>query len=341
MDRHDRPFPQPFEQRTTRHDRHCCVVTGAAGFIGSRLVTRLLREGWSVVGIDGFTDSYDPAEKRARAASLSRIGGFTMVTGDLADMELEPCFDGAEVVFHLAGRAGVRASFDIEPRYVHDNVVATEAVLSAARAAGVRRVVYASSSSVYGNGPTPFREEARPEPISPYGRTKLEAERMCLEAADVVLETVALRYFTVYGPGQRPDMGLRIFAEAALGGRPLTLFGNGTQRRDFTYVDDVVAATISAADAHASGLAVNVGGGSSVTLLQVLDLLRRLVARDVRVQMLPVARGDVHATEADATRAAALLQFRPEVAFEAGFRAEVAWVRDRRESAELEEARSA
>ena len=337
----DQSWTQSFRQRTTRHDRRRCVVTGAAGFIGSHLVGRLLGTRWSVLGIDAFTDSYDPVEKRERAAALRPLGGITMVTGDLVETDLAPLFEGAEVVFHLAGRAGVRPSFDIEHRYAHDNVLATDAVLSAARSAGVRRVVYASSSSVYGNAQTPFREDARPAPISPYGRTKLEAEAMCLAAAGSGLEAVALRYFTVYGPGQRPDMGLRIFAEAALGGRPVTLFGDGSQRRDFTHVSDIVSATIAAADAPVSGLAVNVGGGSSVTLLEVMDLLRGFVAREVEIAALPVARGDVHATEADLARAASLLGFRAEVPFEVGFRNEVAWVRDRMERLEMEEARSA
>ena len=337
----NRPLASPLRRPLPETTRRRCVVTGAAGFIGSQLATRLHEQGWAVTGIDGFTDSYDPVEKHQRAAALERLGGVSIVVGDLVTSNLESLFDGAEVVFHLAGRAGVRASFDIETRYVHDNVTATEAVVAAARPGGVRRIVYASSSSVYGNSPTPFREDLPPAPISPYGRTKLEAERLCLEAASSGLEAVALRYFTVYGPGQRPDMGLRIFAEAALHGRPLTVFGDGTQRRDFTYVDDIVDATIAAADAPASGLAVNIGGGSSVTLLEVLDLLGSLVARPVDVRFHPFARGDVLATEADSTRAASLLGFRAHVPFERGFRAEVAWVRDRSELVQAEEARSA
>ena len=340
MDSPDR-HPTRDEPLVATGPRRRCVVTGAAGFIGSRLSTRLAEEGWTVVGIDGFTDSYDPLEKRARAAALARLGAVTMITGDLAEMDLEAHFGGAEVIFHLAGRAGVRPSFDIESRYVHDNIAVTEAVVSAARRAGVRRVVYASSSSIYGDSPTPFREEAAPAPISPYGRTKLAAERICLAAAGDALETVALRYFTVYGPGQRPDMGLRIFAEAALSGRPLTLLGDGTQSRDFTYVDDIVSATVAAADRPVSGLAINVGGGSTVTLIEVVDLLSRLVGRTLDVEIHPFARGDVRATEADTTRAARLLGFRARVPFEAGLSAQVTWVRERLESIETQEARSA
>jgi nucleoside-diphosphate-sugar epimerase len=264
-----------------------------------------------------------------RAAGLARVEGTTLAVGDLAEMDLARVFEGAEVVFHLAGRAGVRSSFVLEERYVHDNVTATDRVLDAARRAGVRRVVFASSSSVYGDGDAPFREEAVPSPISPYGRTKLEAERLCLAASGPNLETVALRYFTVFGPGQRPDMGLRLFAEAALTGRPITLLGDGTQRRDFTYVHDVVTATVAAADAPAGGLAINVGGGGAVSLLEVFDLLRELVGTDLRIDMQPFAPGDVRVTSADLTRARELLRFVPEVPFAVGYERQVSWIRDR------------
>lgn len=312
-----------------------CVVTGAAGFIGSRLSKRLMRDGWSVVGVDGFTDSYDPVEKVVRAAGLVRIAGFSLVVGDLVGLDLDKLFEGAEVVFHLAGRAGVRSSFSSEERYEHDNVSATRKVIAAAQRTGVRRIVYASSSSVYGNGETPFQEDAITDPISPYGRTKLEAERLCLGATDRGLEAVALRYFTVYGPGQRPDMGLRLFAEAALEGRPITLLGDGSQRRDFTYICDIVAATVAAADAAASGLAVNVGGGSDVSILEVLDLLRDLTGVELTIDAQPFARGDVRITAADLSRAHSLLGFEARVPFAAGFEREVAWVRDRLDHLEV------
>lgn len=315
-----------------------CVVTGFAGFIGSQLSLALVRGGWSVIGIDGFTDSYDPTEKMARAAHLVQSPAITQVVGDLNDLDLESIFEGVEVVFHLAGRAGVRASFSQEDRYVHDNIRATQRVLAAATRAGVRRVVYASSSSVYGDGETPFREVAAPSPISPYGRTKLVAELLCLEANGVSLETVALRYFTVYGPGQRPDMGLRIFAEAALSGRPITLLGDGTQRRDFTFVSDIVAATMAAGDAPVAGLAVNVGGGSDVSLLDVFELLRKFARVDLLIDEQPFARGDVMFTSADLGRAQTLLGFHPMVTFEDGFEREIEWVRTRIES-QLEVAR--
>ncbi len=322
-------FVHPPALEPARRKSRRCVVTGVAGFIGSQLSKRLVRDGWAVAGIDGFTDSYDPVEKVVRAAGLTRTSGISLIVGDLVELDLVRAFQGAEVVFHLAGRAGVRASFTEEHRYEHDNVLATKRVLAAARQAGVRRVVYASSSSVYGNGKTPFQEDAAPAPISPYGRTKLEAERLCLDVADSKLEAVALRYFTVYGPGQRPDMGLRLFAEAALNGQPIRLLGDGTQRRDFTYVHDIVDATVAAADAPASGLAINVGGGSDVSVLEVLDLLRNLVETELIIDVQPFARGDVRVTAADLSRAHFLLDFEAKVPFAAGFEREVVWVRER------------
>jgi UDP-glucuronate 4-epimerase len=306
-----------------------CVVTGAAGFIGSHLCDQLLERAWTVTGIDGFTDSYDPGEKLARAAALVRRPGFSLVTGHLTELPLRRHLAGADVVFHLAGRAGVRSSFALQEKYSNDNVVSTQRLLDASRAAGsVRRVVYASSSSVYGDAPLPFREDAEPAPVSPYGLTKLQAEQLCLQAGDDEMEAVALRYFTVYGPGQRPDMGLRIFAEAALRGEPLTVFGDGSQSRDFTYVDDIVEATIRAASAPVAGLAVNVGGGSTVTLLQTLQLIEELVARPLDLRFERFAPGDVRHTGADLSRARSLLGFAPATRLREGLAAEISWLQD-------------
>ena len=310
------------------------VVTGAAGFIGSRLSHRLMDDGWEVVGIDAFLDTYDPSEKLARAAGLVRRKGFELATGHLTEVDLEDLLDGPDVVFHLAGRAGVRASFALESRYRRDNVESTARLVSAARRSPtVGRLVYASSSSVYGDAPLPFSEDAATSPVSPYGMSKLEAERICLAGSGGDLEAVALRYFTVYGPGQRPDMGLRIFAEAALTGQPITVFGDGTQSRDFTYVDDIVDATYRAASAPAAGMAVNVGGGSRVSLVEVLEILGRITGRHLDVRHAEFARGDVRHTGADLSRAEHLLGFRASTPFAEGDAAEVDWVRSTIEDA--------
>ncbi len=307
-----------------------CLVTGSAGFIGSQLARRLLDDGWRVIGVDAFTDSYDPSEKRERAAALARHPRYRQVAGHLVDLPLSALLQGVEAVFHLAGRAGVRSSFQQQRSYWRDNVESTVRLVDACRTSQtVQRLVYASSSSVYGNATLPFREDAALAPLSPYGHSKLEAERYCLATPREELETVALRYFTVYGPGQRPDMGLRCFAEAALLGRPIRLFGDGTQTRDFTFVTDIVDATYRALGAPAAGLALNVGGGSRLSLLEVFGLLESLAGRPLHIQAEPVAPGDVDHTEADLNRARQVLGFEPRVSFADGYAQEVEWIATR------------
>jgi UDP-glucuronate 4-epimerase len=289
----------------------------------------LLALGCTVIGVDAYTPTYNVGEKLARTAQLRQHPRYRHVTADLVDLVLAPILDGVDVVFHLAGRPGVRLSFSNPDLYARDNVEATGHLVAACKLApSVRRLIFASSSSVYGDAPLPLREDAPPAPISPYGQTKLEAERLCFAANSALLETVALRYFTVYGPGQRPDLGLRRFAEAALGDRPIELLGDGTQTRDFTYVDDVVEATMRAACAPASGLAVNIAGGSRVSLVDVFAVLEELAGRPIDIEAKPFARGDVRHTHADTTRARQLLGFRPTVDFAEGYRREVDWLRD-------------
>lgn len=307
------------------------LVTGSAGFIGSALVQRLLDEGAEVVGVDCLTDAYDPREKEARLAQLSARPGYSHLRIDLAETDLAEHLAGVGTIFHLAGRPGVRASFELGPLYIRDNIEATRRLLQAAVAARhVRRFVYASSSSVYGNAPLPFCETQEPDPISPYGRTKLEAELLCLRADGPRLGTLALRYFTVYGPEQRPDMALRKFAQAALDGSPIEVYGDGTQSRDFTYVDDIVEATYRAGQVAATGLAINVGGGSRVAIREVLTMLGEITGRDLNVVYLEPEPGDIRHTVADLSRAAAYLQFKPRVGLRQGLTAEVAWLRARR-----------
>jgi len=310
------------------------LVTGAAGFIGGRLAQRLLDDGDTVIGVDAYTSTYDVGEKLARTQALRQHPHYVHVTGDLVDLPLPPLLKGVEVVFHLAGRPGVRPSFELPDLYRRDNCEATDRLVAACvEAPSVRRLVYASSSSIYGDAPLPFREDGVPAPVSPYGETKLEAERRCLAADPRHLEAVALRYFTVYGPGQRPDLALRRFAEAALADRPIQLFGDGTQSRDFTYVDDVVEATRRAASSSVAGMVINVAGGSTVTLLDVFALLRELVGHGFEIETLPFVRGDVRHTGADTGRARLLLGFHPMVSFADGYRREVEWVREGNRSA--------
>ncbi len=305
------------------------VVTGCAGFIGSHLSERLVAEGWRVVGIDAFTPYYDRADKEANLASLADEPGFELIEDDLVDCDLTGAFAGASVVFHLAAQPGVRLSFgDGFAQYVHDNVLATQRVFEAAVLTSCRRVVWASSSSVYGDAATyPCVEGHTPtSPRSPYGATK----RACEDLAEIYrgrgIETVGLRYFTVYGPRQRPDMAMRRICEALHAGESFPLYGDGSQSRDFTHVADAVDATIRAAGATSPASIYNVGGGNEATLESVIGMLERLAGRRVVLDRGPAQAGDVRRTGADTTRARRNLGWTPNVALADGLRTELDWV---------------
>lgn len=306
------------------------VVTGVAGFIGSTLAQRLLDDGAEVIGVDAFTPYYEPEVKRRTAAQLGHER-FRLIEADLAMAALEPLLDGADVVFHLAGQPGVRLSWgEGFTGYASANVVATERVLSAARAVGVSRVVYASSSSVYGEQIAyPVSERALPRPHSPYGVSKLAGEHLCAAYADNFgLSTVSLRLFTVYGPRQRPDMAFTKFIRAALSGDVVTVNGSGDQVRDFTFVDDVVEAFVSAATANvAPGSVFNVAGGSSATVRQTIDLISGLVG-PVEVVYGDHAPGDVARTGALIDRARDSLGWAPRIPLPEGLARQVTWMSD-------------
>jgi UDP-glucuronate 4-epimerase len=308
------------------------VVTGAAGFVGSHLAERLVRDGASVVGVDRRSPATD-AEAAVNLAELSAQPDFRFVRADLCDddVPLARWLDGASVVFHLAGTPGVRPSWgDSFAAYLRSNVLGTQRVLEACAAAVVPRLVFASSSSVYGPGTgRPSRETDATLPLSPYGVTKLAAERLALAYAlrrANPTSVVALRYFTVYGPRQRPDMAIGRVLRAALTGRPMRLYGTGAQRRDFTYVDDVVTATVAAGSAPAQAEVVNVGGGASVTMLDVLAGAAALTGREVPVERDASQPGDVDATAADLTLARHLLGYVPSVAFAEGLERQYAFL---------------
>jgi UDP-glucuronate 4-epimerase len=302
------------------------LVTGCAGFIGSRLTESLLADGHRVLGVDAFTGNYARADKLANLARARDHDGFKLVTADLAEADAEALVQDAEIVFHLAGEPGVRGSwgarFDV---YMRRNVAATQRLLEALDPA--TRFVYASSSSVYGDAlRLPTREDVAPRPLSPYGVTKLAAEHLCtLYGAERGKDTVALRYFSVYGPRQRPDMAFRRFCEAIAAGEPLQLFGDGRQTRDFTFVDDVVAATRAAGASRTRGV-FNVGGGARVSLNRALELLAGLAGRPLDVRRGEREAGDAHDTGADIARARAELGFRPATRLQDGLAAELEWV---------------
>ncbi|MBI2187588.1 MAG: NAD-dependent epimerase/dehydratase family protein [Acidobacteria bacterium] len=305
------------------------LVTGAAGFIGSHLSERLVDAGVPVTGIDCFTDFYPRAIKERNLERLRESPRFSLVEGALADADLPTLLDDVTHVFHLAAQAGVRRSWGREFHiYSVHNVEATQLLLEACIGKPIERFVFASSSSVYGDEVAlPMREDARPQPVSPYGVTKLAAEQLCyLYHVNHSVPTVSLRYFTVYGPRQRPDMGFSRFFSAVARDQPVPVFGDGRQTRDFTFVADAVSATVAAATRGKPGGVYNIGGGSRVQLLDVFELIRQVTGRPLRVERLEPQRGDMRDTYADTTRARADLGFAPGVTLEQGLRAQYEWM---------------
>ncbi len=304
------------------------LVTGAAGFIGSHLVEQLLDDGHEVVGLDTFTPYYPRPMKEANLRNARDRSSFELVEGDLGEVDLRPLVDDVEVAFHLAAQPGVRLSWEAGfPDYVRHNITATQRLLEAVKGASTR-VVYASSSSIYGNASRyPTREEAAPAPHSPYGVTKLAGEHLCRAyAANHQVRAVALRYFTVYGPRQRPDMALHRMIDAALRGKAFPLYGDGEQVRDFTFVADIVSATLAASTADVDpGTAINISGGSSASVRQLLELVGEAAGNEVPIDQQPAAPGDVERTGGSIDRARQLLGWKPVTGLREGVDAQVRW----------------
>jgi UDP-glucose 4-epimerase len=305
------------------------LVTGVAGFIGSHLAGALLDRGDEVLGVDGFTDYYPRQIKESNLQALLPRAGFSFVETRLQDADVGRLLDGRTHVFHLAAQAGVRKSWGRDfQTYTVNNIEATQRLLEACAGRPIDRLVYASSSSVYGdNVPIPMTETALPQPVSPYGVTKLAAEQLCyLYFVNHGVPTVSLRYFTVYGPRQRPDMGFHRFLKAALAGAPIVLYGDGEQTRDFTFVSDAVTATIAAGDRGVPGRVYNVGGGSRVSINEVLRIVERCARRPIAIQREPAQKGDMRDTYADTTLARQDLGFDPKTRLEEGIAAECRWL---------------
>jgi nucleoside-diphosphate-sugar epimerase len=305
------------------------VVTGAAGFIGSHLTSALLDGGADVTGIDCFTDYYSRVIKESNLGVNAGRQGFDFIEGSLQAADLAALLDGKTHVFHLAAQAGVRKSWGRDFRiYTINNVDATQRLLEACVGRPLHRFVYASSSSVYGDSVSiPMREDALPQPVSPYGVTKLAAEQLCyLYYANYQVPTTSVRYFTVYGPRQRPDMAFHRFIRAALRGEAITLYGDGEQTRDFTFVTDAVAATVAAGDRGGLGRAYNVGGGSRVSVNQLFEIMARIHGHALDIRREGAQKGDMRDTFADTTRARADLGFAPHVTLEQGLEAEYRWL---------------
>jgi UDP-glucose 4-epimerase len=305
------------------------LVTGAAGFIGSHLAEALIEHGDEVIGVDCFIDNYDAERKRGQVAALLGQPGFQLLESAIADLDLAATLDGVDRIFHLAGLPGVRPSWGRAfADYLEHNVQATQLLLEGCKGSEVKKFVYASSSSVYGDTDVlPMREDGATLPHSPYGVTKLAGEHMVrLYHRNFGLPAVSVRYFTVYGPRQRPDMAIQRFLEAARDGTAIRVFGDGGQSRDFTYVADIVDATRRAAETGTLGAVYNVGGGSRVTLNEVISTIEATSGCTLDVHREPVKPGDVRSTQADCRRAEADLGYSPRTNLQEGIAKHWEWL---------------
>lgn len=306
------------------------LITGVGGFIGSRLAEKLLEQGWTIIGVDSLTDYYPVHFKIERISKLNQNRGFQFIEKCIMELDLNVLFKNIDYVFHLAGQPGVRASwgenFDV---YTKNNILTTQRLLeSAISFPQIKRFIYASSSSLYGDaGAYPTFENMLPKPVSPYGVSKLAAENLCyLYNRNYSVPTISLRYFTVYGPGQRPDMSFHILFRAVLEGRPFHLYGDGSQTRDFTYVDDIVAGTILATEGGRNGEAYNIGGGSRVSMLEILDLVEEITERKPLVKFCERQKGDAMHTAASIEKAYHDLGYRPRFKLKEGLFKEWEWL---------------
>jgi nucleoside-diphosphate-sugar epimerase len=308
------------------------IVTGVAGFIGSHLAEMLLERGERVIGVDEFNDYYDPQLKRENVASLLNYPNFKLVEGDIQFLDWQSLLGGVAVVYHQAAQAGVRASWGKGFRhYTERNINATQAILEGAKETkSLKRFVFASTSSVYGNAETlPTPETICPQPVSPYGITKLAAERLCwLYHQNFGVPVTALRYFTVYGPRQRPDMAFHKFFRAAIANQPIAIYGDGKQTRDFTFVRDAIAANLAAATIPAAvGEVFNIGGGSRVVLIDVLNTMEEIIGKSIERIHLEKALGDARHSAADVSKALQILGYQPKVSLVEGLTKEWEWMK--------------
>lgn len=305
------------------------LVTGVAGFIGSTLAEKLVAEGEKVIGVDCFIDYYPRSRKERNLAGLAQNDGFQLIDEPLQSMNLGELLAGCDRVFHLAAQAGVRASWGSEfSIYTDNNILATQRLLEAAAATGVESFVFASSSSVYGDASTlPMVEEQALHPVSPYGVSKLAAEQLCrLYTLNHGVPTASLRYFTVYGPRQRPDMAFHRLLRSASTGERFPLYGDGKQTRDFTFVADAVAATIAASRKGKPGAVYNIGGGSRVSMLEVIETIEDITGTKIAIDSRPVQKGDMRDTYADTAAARRDLGYAPSTTLRQGLAKEWEWI---------------
>jgi len=306
------------------------LVTGVAGFIGSHLAERLIREGHKVIGVDCFTDYYPREIKESNIKKMRGDNAFEFHDADILEINLENVLGNVDVIFHQAAQAGVRASWGANFKiYTENNVRATQRLLEASKSARLKKFIFASSSSIYGDAESyPTREEMKPMPISPYGVTKLAAEHLCyLYYKNYGVPTINLRYFTVYGPRQRPDMAFHKFIKAIFNNEEIIVFGDGEQTRDFTYIDDIIDANVVAMTVQAAGEVFNIGGGSRITVNETIDIIERVCEKKARKKYIEKQKGDVIHTAADISKAREVFGYEPKFDVEKGISNEVAWLR--------------
>ena len=306
------------------------LVTGCAGFIGSHVTDELLKQGFEVTGVDCFTDYYPKGMKENNLRGALAKKTFKFIDADILKLPLKDMVKKVDYVFHEAAQAGVRKSWGKDFKiYVDNNILATQLLLEACKGQKIRKFVFASSSSVYGDSEVIMKEDDLPRPISPYGASKLACESLCyLYWRNYGIPTVSLRYFTVYGERQRPDMAFHLFAKAILAGNEIMVYGNGKQTRSFTYVSDIVDATIAASGCKIDGEIVNVGGGSTTSVNEAIEILQKLAGREAVVKYCESQKGDVGQTHADISKARRLLRYEPKVGLRDGLFREVEWVRE-------------
>src|SRR6056297_2709797 len=308
------------------------LVTGTVGFIGSTLTEKLLKEGYEVIGVDCFIDYYPRRLKEKNMELFIDNDNFTFIEKNILDLDLKELLKDIDYIFHQAAQAGVRASWgeDFEI-YSDNNIMGTQKLLEAAKESNIKKFVYASSSSVYGDTDNlPMKETNRLQPVSPYGVSKLAAENLCyLYYKNFNVPTVSLRYFTVFGERQRPDMAFHIFIKAILEYKKLTIFGDGKQSRNFTHVDDIVKANILAAESDVKGEILNIGGdGERVVLNDAISLMEELIGKKANREYQSVVKGDVKHTSADCSKARKMLNYNPEVSFKEGLKREIEFLKE-------------
>jgi UDP-glucose 4-epimerase len=309
------------------------LITGAAGFIGSNIAKKLLLEGEEVIGVDCFTDYYPRSLKEDNIKALLDNKNFSFIEKDLLEMDLNELLKGIDYIYHQAAQAGVRSSWgeDFEI-YNQNNILLTQKLLEAAKNSDqLKKFIYASSSSVYGDtDQLPMHEDNRLQPVSPYGVSKLAGENLAyLYFKNFKVPTVSLRYFTVYGEGQRPDMAFHIFIKAFLKGEEINIFGDGKQSRNFTYVEDIARANILAARKSPAGEIINIGGsGKGIILNDTISMIKELTGRETEINYLKKVKGDVKHTSADTSKAEKLLGYQPTVSFKEGLQREVEWLKE-------------